>query len=252
MTHIAFRPRGEDVELVLDYVVVGSGAGGATAAVTLARGGEKVAIVEAGPWRDPEDYPHSTYGTMRDMMDDWGSTITVGRAFWPVVQAKLVGGTTVINSGTCYRMPERVYKEWHERHGLFAYTPDSLAEHYERVEQALGVTQAASHLLGAGAQAMARGCDALGYKHAPLRRNAPDCDGQGVCCFGCPTDAKRSTNVSFVPMALQAGASLVTGARAQRLLIEGGRVVGVTAAALPHGSGRSFTVRARAVIVESA
>ena len=42
---------------------------------------------------------------------------------------------------------------------------------------------------------IARGCDALGYAHEPLRRNAPDCDGQGVCCFGCPTDAKRSTNV---------------------------------------------------------
>jgi choline dehydrogenase-like flavoprotein len=54
-------------------------------------------------------------------------------------------------------------------------------------------------------------------------------------------------------MALQAGASLITGARAERLLIEGGRVVGVAASATqahPGGShGARFTVRARAVMV---
>ena len=59
MSHVAFQSRGQDVALEADYVVVGSGAGGATAAVTLARGGAKVAIVEAGPWRNPADYPQS-------------------------------------------------------------------------------------------------------------------------------------------------------------------------------------------------
>jgi len=62
-----------------------------------------------------------------------------------------------------------------------------------------------------------------------LRRNAPECDGQGVCCFGCPTDAKRSTNVSYVPMALKAGATLFTGLRAERVMVDGGRAVGVVA-----------------------
>ncbi|HEY8429343.1 MAG TPA: FAD-binding protein, partial [Sandaracinaceae bacterium] len=50
MTHVSFRD-GAPLELEADYVVVGSGAGGATAAVTLARGGAHVAIVEAGAWR---------------------------------------------------------------------------------------------------------------------------------------------------------------------------------------------------------
>jgi len=51
---------------------------------------------------------------------------------------------------------------------------------------------------------IAKGCDALGYKHGPLARNAPGCDGQARCAFGCPTDAKKSTNVSYVPAALKA------------------------------------------------
>jgi choline dehydrogenase-like flavoprotein len=91
-----------------------------------------------------------------------------------------------------------------------------------------------------------RGCNALGFKrHGPLKRNAPACDGQGVCVFGCPTDAKRSTNVSYVPLALKAGAELFAGARVTRIIVEGGRSTGVEA----QMSGKRLTVRARAVIV---
>src|SRR5258707_15557422 len=92
-----------------------------------------------------------------------------------------------------------------------------------------------------------RGCGRVGFrKQGPMRRNALACDGQGVCCFGCPTDAKRSTNVSYVPMALRAGAELYTGARVSRLIVEGGRAAGVVAAT---PGGRTITVRARAVVI---
>ena len=120
MTHLAFQPAGPKVELEADYVVVGSGAGGATAAVTLARGGARVVLVEAGPWRDPEDYPSSMYGTMRDMFEDFGATIAQGRAFWPVVQGALVGGSTVINSAIAVQTPADVFARWQAEHGVVA------------------------------------------------------------------------------------------------------------------------------------
>jgi len=80
----------------------------------------------------------------------------------------------------------------------------------------LGVEHAKPSLLGGNGRVIARGCDALGFsRHGPLKRNAPACDGQGVCCFGCPTDAKRSTNVSYIPLALRAGAELFAGAKSR-------------------------------------
>ena len=74
---------------------------------------------------------------------------------------------------------------------------------------------------------MARGCDALGWSHAPVRRNAPGCDGSGFCDFGCPTDARRGTSTSYLPAALEKGALCLTGLRADRLMVENGRAVGI-------------------------
>ena len=109
--HIAFQPTGS-VELDVDWVVVGSGAGGSTAALELARAGLSVALVESGPWRDPEHYPASVYGAMRDMWSDWGMGYARGDSMIPIVQAAAVGGTTTINSAILADPPEEVIAGW--------------------------------------------------------------------------------------------------------------------------------------------
>src|SRR5262249_42183221 len=142
-----------------------------------------------------------------------------------------------------------VFTKWQERLGLADYSPESMIPYYEKVEEILGVHESEWKYLGGVARVIARGCDHLGYKHGAIPRNAPDCDGQGVCCFGCPTDAKRSTNVSYVPLALKAGAMLFAGVRADEILVENGRAAGVRARARVGNSLRTLTVRARAVVV---
>src|SRR6202044_3086601 len=84
--------------------------------------------------------------------------------------------------------------------------------------------------------------------HHTLPRNAPDCDGQGVCCFGCPTGAKRSTDVSYVPEALLKGAQLVTAATVESVEVVAGRARGVRGT-LGGPNGRRFRVKAEAVVV---
>src|SRR5258707_13274960 len=92
-----------------------------------------------------------------------------------------------------------------------------------------------------------RGCGRVGFrKQGPMRRNALACDGQGVCCFGCPTDAKRSTNVSYIPLALRAGAELFTAAKMTRVIVEAGQARGVVA---KTADGHRLTVRANAVVI---
>ena len=118
MSHLAFQPPGPAVVLDVDYVVVGSGAGGATAAATLARTGARVCLVEAGAWRDPGEYPYSAYAGMRDLMPDFGAAVTAGRASWPIVQGRAVGGSTVINSAIAVRTPGDLFDQWQSQLGF--------------------------------------------------------------------------------------------------------------------------------------
>ncbi len=253
-------PDGEVLEC--DVVVIGTGAGGAVAAKELAEAGLAVILLEEGRYHTRADFTGHAIEMQRKLIRDMGATVAWGNTAIPVPIGIGVGGTTTVNSGTCYRMPDRVLRKWREQHGLHHLTDDEMAGHYDRVEEVLGVAPAQAAYLGGVARVIARGCDALGYRHGPLLRNAPGCDGQGVCCFGCPTDAKRSTNVSYVPLALRAGAQLITSARAGSIVVEGGRAVGVhvTQVVGPHdkdqdkdqdrdASPKRFTVRARAVVV---
>jgi len=79
-----------------------------------------------------------------------------------------------------------------------------------------------------------------------VRRNVRGCTGAGFCDFGCPTDARRSTNVSAIPAALQRGAMLLTEATVERVLLESGRAAGVE---MTSRSGRRIRVRARKVVL---
>jgi choline dehydrogenase-like flavoprotein len=176
-----------------------------------------------------------------------GATFSVGNVGIPIPLGQTVGGSTTINSGTCYRTPDRVLRKWQTELGLDDLGPDRMGPYFDRVEDVLGVATAKAELMGGNGRVIARGCEALGFtRHGPLRRNAPECDGQGVCCFGCPTDAKRSTNVSYIPLALRAGAEVFTGARVTRVIVDGGRARGVVAMT---SDGHMLTVRARSVVI---
>ncbi len=239
-----------DEEIECDVVVVGTGAGGAVVAKELAEAGHAVVLVEEGRWFTRADFNGRTGEMQRKLYRDMGATVSLGNVPIPIPVGVSVGGTTTINSGTCYRAPARIFAEWGQRFGLHDYSAARMAPYYERVEAILGVETADMRTVGGVGRVIARGADKLGWRHGPLRRNAPGCDGQGVCCFGCPTDAKRSTNVSYVPLALKAGAEIYTSARVERILTENGRAVGVRAQGRDdHGRCHGLTVRARSVVV---
>ena len=238
---------GGDLSVECDVVVVGTGAGGAVVGRELAESGLAVGFVEEGRYFDRADFNGRPFEMQQKLYRRGGSTFSIGNVGIPIPLGQTVGGTTTVNSGTCYRTPDRVLHQWQRDLGLHELGPDQLGPYFDRVESVLGVAPAKLDLMGGNGHVIARGCEALGFtRHGPLKRNAPDCDGQGVCCFGCPTDAKRSTNVSYVPLALKAGAELFSNAKMTRVLIEGGKAVGVVAKTF---DGNTLTVRARSVVI---
>lgn len=239
-----------DETIEVDCVVVGTGAGGPPVAKALAARGHAVVMLETGSYFTRSDFSGRPIDLQQKMYWNGGATVSYGNTMIFVPMGKTVGGSTTINSGTCYRTPEATMRRWQLEHGLHDLRPGSLDEHFDRVETVLEVERAKPETLGGCARVIARGCDALGWRHEPLTRNAPGCDGQGVCCFGCPTDAKRSSNVSYVPQALNAGAMLYTNTLVTQVIVEGGRAVGVVAkVGGNNGHSRTLTVRAKSVVM---
>lgn len=255
MTHVAFRAPGEALEGEFDFIVVGSGAGGAAAAITLARAGRTVALVEAGAHRTPEDYPASMTGNFRDLMDDWGSQVTMGRALWPVVQARTVGGTTVINSAICVRTPHDIFTRWKNEHGVDDLEL-AVAQKQDQLEQDLSVELVPDAAWGRSNRLALQGETALAWKDPhPMRRYTKGCVGAGRCLQGCRAGKKQSLNVVFVPELLSRGGTLVSCAPVEQVLLEGTTAVGVTGR-FQHPQtrkpGATFTLRARRGVVVAA
>ena len=240
----------EDVELEADVVVIGSGAGGAAAAYELASRGLAVVILEEGQYYDRRDFNGKLSEVIPKLYRSSGATVATGNATIPVPVGCNVGGTTTINSGTCMRTPQTVLDQW-QKEGRGAFDADSLSPWFDQVEDMLKVQRASEEAVGPIQHIIARGAHTSGHTQTHrLMRNAEGCDGQGLCQFGCPTDAKQSTNVSYIPRALERGAFLYCGFRADRLLRDGNTITGVVATGLrQQDTPISLTIKARHVVV---
>jgi len=253
MKHYAYQPTGQDVELSTDYVVVGTGAGGASVAVGLARLGADVVMVEAGAWRDPQDYPTSVYGAMRDLFDDFGVGIAVGKNAMPIVQASTVGGTTVINSAIVVRTPGDVFRDWQRDHG---FGGDGLAEAVWRaqdiVERDIWVSKVPRKTWGRTNALADKAAKRLGFHDHDMLRNVRDCAGHGQCMQGCTAGHKQSTNLNYVPETLRLGGRILSCAPVRKVLLEGRRAVGVRGRFVHPNTkkkGATFTVRAKKAVI---
>jgi choline dehydrogenase-like flavoprotein len=257
MSHLAFQPPGPRVELDVDYVVVGSGAGGSPAAITLARAGLRVAVIEAGPWRDPEDYPHSMYGTMRDMFADFGQQVATGDSIIPVVQAKVVGGTTLINSAIVVRTPDDVLRDWDERLGLGdSFGARAIGEAQDQIEHELLVRPTEDPIVGTTAKLMIGAMGRAGLEVHKTDRNVAHCKGSMHCLQGCKNRAKQTANIVWLrELVDRRQGHVLSCAPASRVLIAQGRAVGVEGEfrhPQSRAKGASYVVRAKRGVLVAA
>jgi glycine/D-amino acid oxidase-like deaminating enzyme len=223
------------VKLRADVCVIGAGAGGSVVAKELAEAGAAVVVLEEGG-----EHPAGTLTARpRDMLTrlyrDAGQTATIGRPPIVLPLGRGLGGTTLVNSGTCFRTPDHVLERWQAEHGLHDLTPRALEPVFDRVERTLGVAPVPPHLAGANAALIRRGAEALGWSGGYLRRNARGCQGSGVCAFGCPTGAKQHAGEAYLRPAHEAGARTYSHARVRALDRDGARITHVHATTAAGG-----------------
>lgn len=236
-----------------DVVIVGTGAGGAVAAYELASAGLSVIMVEEGGPFSRDDFANRPVLERLDRAyRDHGLTFTTGNVTISLPMGKAVGGTTVVNSGTCFRAPEWILANWGRAHGVRDTDPETMDPYFAQAEEILNVTPVPDEVLGKNGETLKRGAEALGWSSGPIPRNIRGCHGSGECAFGCPRDAKQSMQLSYLPMAINAGARIFAQCRVRRVRHDGIRATGVEVAILdPETGGERGTleIRARTVVV---
>ncbi|HTT04597.1 MAG TPA: GMC family oxidoreductase [Steroidobacteraceae bacterium] len=277
-----FRPGGwvpmrefRDDELV-DFAVVGTGAGGAPLIARLAESGFSVVGLDAGPYYRPlEDFAsdereQSKLYWLDERIVEGANPIVMGGKN----SGKAVGGSTVHFAMVSLRFRP----EWFRSRSLLGYGADwpvdwrEMWHYYGIAEQALRIAGPVhypwgpwrprypyrAHELNGAAELLARGAEALGMRWTPTplatvsaprahdHGRSPPCVYRGFCRFGCSTNAKQSQLVTFIPRALAAGAEIRDLAMVGRIEVGAdGRVSGVHY----HREGRWHFQRARHVVV---
>ena len=208
-------------------IVVGTGAGGATAARKLANDGFEVIILEAGKEFKPFRRLLSLAGPFR-RTGLLGSEKNITRLFPPMdtirssndlvlVRGITTGGSTVLSCGNVVRA----------EHGLNEIGLD-LTPEFEEIERDIGVTEFPRERWQPVTQRMFEAAEKLGLepKTTPKAVDSIKCVSCGLCELGCTTGARWDSR-SFLNDAIGAGAILYTSSPVEKVIIEKGQVKGV-------------------------
>jgi choline dehydrogenase-like flavoprotein len=234
-----------DTVLDCDVVIVGSGAGGATVAAELAEAGFDVLVVEEGSYYQTRDFTADSSAMVRQLYRDGGATMAIGSPPILFQEGRAVGGSTVINGGMSWRTPGKILARWEREAGLAGIERD-LEPHFERVERRIHTAPMDPDAIGIDNQLLKKGADAKGWNIIGNLRNQVHCIGSNRCAFGCPTGAKQSSLVSYIPRALHYGARIYADVRVDKITRHGKRATGIVGHVV--GSGHAVTVRAKLVV----
>jgi choline dehydrogenase-like flavoprotein len=228
-------------DLATDVLVVGSGAGGAITAATLARGGRTVTVVEEGPWVDADAVEPFSLQEMEAKYRHHGLAAALGNPAIAYAEGRCVGGSTEINSGLYHRLPDHLVAEWRTAYAIDEFSPEALGGYADRVEHELSVAP----LPGApppSSAALERGATKLGWRNVEFARVfSYDAQGRGT---------KQTMSRTMIPQARAAGARIIPDCRVLRLLRQGDRIVGARCRRTHPGGGvERMTIHADHVFV---
>jgi choline dehydrogenase-like flavoprotein len=240
----------QDLALEADVAIVGTGAGGGTAAEILAQGGLSVVLLEEGALKSSTDFRMRESEAYPELYQESAARKTKDKAI-NILQGRCVGGGTTVNWTSSFRTPEVTLRHWATEFGIKGFGVADMAPWFARMERRLEIAPW-DVPPNANNEALARGAAKIGIASGLIRRNVRGCWNLGYCGMGGPVNAKLSMLVTTVPAALQLGATLVTRARAQKFVLERDRVVQLEAVAMDAAgvqpTARRITVRARAFV----
>ena len=235
-----------------DVCIIGSGCGGGASAKTLAEAGKKVIILEEGSYFKTEDFLPTEEFAFSHLYRERAGQATDNLAV-TVLQGKCVGGSSTVNWTTSLRTPDFVLEQWANGFGVKGMRTKDLEPYFERIEKYINVHVEPEENHNLQNRIILDGAKKLGYRAKASGRNTRDCAKIGACGLGCPIGAKLSVDVTYIPAAMKAGATLFANCRAERIEVNGHRkkVIGTVTDKITHQPMTDFVIEAPIVIVSA-
>ncbi|MEV0173492.1 GMC family oxidoreductase [Streptomyces sp. NPDC050803] len=212
-----------DVEC--DALVVGSGAGGSVAALELARAGRSVTVLEEGPRVTTAELAQASPAeSMRRLYRNAGATAVFGTPNIAYGEARVVGGTTVVNGGLFWEPSATVLDRWASWSGYDGYRSPTVERHFAVIQRELGMIVQEHGDGNEDSRLLARAAESLGWRWQHPQRVVRDCAHRNQCATGCPSGAKQSMAESYLPRAEALGAHIVPETRVERIAHHRGTV----------------------------
>jgi cholesterol oxidase len=218
-----------------DFAIIGSGYGGAISAARLAAANlnpkPSVCILERGKERQPGEFPETLAGVIGEARGDTnplGLFELLNHPDISVIKGSGLGGTSLINANVAIEPDPEVFEQFHwpasitldELRPYYKMARDVLAPSVHPRAMQLGKVQA----LNRRAQEMGTSVEALtiavnftingNNPHGMEQRPCNDC---GNCVCGCNVQAKNTLYMNYLPMARNAGATILTQTKVEWL-----------------------------------
>ena len=186
------RPRSGARHLAAEVVVIGTGAGASMAAHVLAQRGHDVLMIERGRFLSPEQFVEDEAEQYARLYSDGALQLSKDFSF-QVLQGMCVGGSTVVNNGVCFDLPDAVLSDWNTKFDAGLATAD-VHRALRTVRVLIGaVPQTDPHI----ANPVVTRMPAAGLR--PVTADLRDCLGCGYCNLGCAYSRKLSMLTTVLP-----------------------------------------------------
>lgn len=227
-----------------EIAIIGSGAGGAITAATLAEAGRDVLVLEEGPPVDP-GVGTNTPEAMRTLYRNAGLSPIFGRVPIAFVEGRCVGGSTEVNSSFWHRPPRGALERWRDSFGVRDLGHAEIDRLLDEIEQTVRPTVTRPGELPPSSAVFRRGLE--GVDTEPIE--TPRLQGGDASGSQFAPGAKRSMSRTYLPRAEAAGARIESGCRVRRIHHRDGRA---TSLSVERGRGRDrqpFEVHAETFFV---